>query len=302
MDISRYRVDGTEPFTLASFPTSRDDAFKDRDAENEYLTKNLRRLDELQEKFAADGRAGLLVIIQGMDASGKDGAINAVFSSMNQYGVHVYSYKSPTAHELAHDYLWRLHKNIPQRGDITVFNRSYYEDVLIVKVHQLYRKLNILDRVLDADVIGQRYRQIAEYERYLWENAIVVVKIMLNSSKENQTQRFLNRVDDPAKNWKFNIDDIIEREFWDDYQAAYEQAITHTATEYAPWYIVPADNRPYARIIVSETVMHALEELDPRFPRMKDRAYQDLELGRQYLNGDSEAVAQVRAIIEQRKG
>ncbi|MCL2818775.1 MAG: polyphosphate kinase 2 family protein [Actinomycetia bacterium] len=293
MDISRYRVDGSKPFVLADYATGRDDTFKNRKAELAFLAHNTEELDLLQARFAADGRAGLLVIIQGMDASGKDGSIRAVFAGMNQYGVHVFSFKSPTAQELSHDYLWRLHRHVPQRGDITVFNRSYYEDVLIVAVHKLYENLNILDRAKGPDVVEQRYQQIVNYERYLWENAIVVVKVMLNISKEEQAKRFLSRVYDPTKNWKFAIGDIIEREFWDDYQHAYQSAIDATATEIAPWFIVPADNKSFTRAVISQIVLDALVDLDPQFPKMKAKAYEDLELGRQYLMGDPEAIAQV---------
>lgn len=301
MDISRYRVDGSKPIKLANYTTERDDAFIESESEQEYLDRNTARLDELQERLAAAEVAGVLVIIQGMDASGKDGCIRSVFSGLNPYGVAVHSFKSPTAQELAHDYLWRLHQLTPPRGMITVFNRSYYEDVLIVKVHKLYQNLKILDRVKNDDLIETRYRQIVEYERYLWENAVVVVKVMLHVSKDQQARRFIRRVEDPTRNWKFNIDDILEREFWDDYQKAYQKCINNTASKIAPWYIVPADYKPYARAIVSEIVLATLESLNPQFPKMTASAYEDLELGHRYLMGDKGALKQVRAIIEKKR-
>ncbi|MCL2491133.1 MAG: polyphosphate kinase 2 family protein [Coriobacteriia bacterium] len=297
MDFNHFKVDGKKKISLADFRTDRDDTFKNKSAEVAFLEKNTAKLDELQARFAADGKAGLLVIVQGMDASGKDGSINAVFSGMNQYGVHVYSYKSPTARELAHDYLWRLHRNVPMRGDITVFNRSYYEDVLIVKVHKLYKQLNILDRAKSPQAIDDRYRQIVDYERYLWENAIVVVKFMLHISKDQQARRFLRRVYDPTKNWKFAISDIIEREFWDDYQNAYEKAVNATSTKIAPWYIVPADDKSFARAVMSQVVVDALEDLDPQFPKMKESAKDELELGRRYLIGEKDAIAEVKELV-----
>jgi len=283
MDTTKFMVDGTTPFSLASHSTKHEGTFESKKAGRAFLADNTVKLDELQARLAADGKAGILAIFQGMDASGKDGAIRAVFSGMNQYGVNVYSFKAPTSEELAHDYLWRIHRAAPQRGQIAVFNRSHYEDVLIVKVRKLYENLNTLDRAKGPDTIEERYRQIVEFEKYLWENAIIPVKFMLNISKDEQRKRFLSRIDDPAKNWKFEVSDIAERELWDEYQQAYEDAINATATKVAPWYVVPADNKWFTRAIVSQVVLETLENINPQYPEMDAEFLQKLAVCRTQL-------------------
>ncbi|MCL2024205.1 MAG: polyphosphate kinase 2 family protein [Coriobacteriia bacterium] len=266
MKTTKFIVDGSTHFDLAVHPTTRDKQFRDRQDGIEFLQSNAAAIAEHQSRLNADGRAGVLVLFQGMDASGKDGAIRTVFSQVSQSGLNVVSFKRPTHEELAHDYLWRLHRHMPQRGYITVFNRSHYEDVLIVRVHRLYEELTILDRCKGPDTIERRYRQICDYERYLWENGIVVLKFMLHISKKEQAKRLLSRIDDPYKNWKFESDDIAERERWDDYQCAYEDALNATATPESPWYVIPADTKWFARAAISQIIRDRIEELNPQFP------------------------------------
>jgi PPK2 family polyphosphate:nucleotide phosphotransferase len=225
-------------------------------------------LCEYQERLAAQDTWGVLLVLQALDAAGKDGTIRHVMSGVNPQGVAVHSFKQPSAEELDHDFLWRYAKRLPRRGDIAIFNRSHYEEVLVVRVHP-----EILDREQlpagakrKGDVWQRRYRQINDWERYLTENGIRVVKLFLNLSKEEQRIRFLRRLDLPDHNWKFSAADVKEREHWDDYQKAFSEMLSHTSTEWAPWYVIPADRKWFARIGAGAVLVNALMEIDPRFP------------------------------------
>jgi PPK2 family polyphosphate:nucleotide phosphotransferase len=225
-------------------------------------------LSEYQARLAAQDTWGVLVVLQALDAAGKDGTIRHVMSGVNPQGVAVHSFKQPSAEELDHDFMWRYAKRLPRRGDIAIFNRSHYEEVLVVRVHP-----GILDgeklppaAKRKRDVWQRRYRQINDWERYLTENGIRVVKLFLNLSKEEQRIRFLRRLDLPDHNWKFSAADVREREYWDDYQKAFSDMLTHTSTEWAPWHVIPADRKWFARIAAGAVLAHALMELDPRFP------------------------------------
>ena len=286
MDTAQYLVDGSTPFILSDRCTAHVDTFANKQAGQEFLAQNITKLDRLQSRFAADGRSALLVIIQGMDASGKDGVVRNVFSGMNQSGVDVRNFKAPTSDELAHDYLWRIHKALPQRGTIGVFNRSHYEDVLIGKVRKLYEDQNILKRCKKPNTIEKRYRQIVEFERYLWENAIIPVKFMLNISRVEQARRFLSRIDDPTKNWKFSSADFDDRVYWDAYQHAYEECINATATTRSPWYVIPADNKWYTRAVVSQIVLEKMKALKPKYPTMSQETLDQLAVYREHLMQD----------------
>jgi len=265
MDIQKYKVTGERKFDLKSFDTKPPSSFNPEDTQS-IMARNTAELSELQSKLYAQGKSGLLIIFQAMDAAGKDGAIKHVMSGINPQGVHVHSFKQPSPKELSHDYLWRAVKKLPERGKIAIFNRSYYEDVLVVKVHKLYEKLNIAERCKAEDTIEKRYRQIKNFEEYLWENGIVTVKIFLHLSKETQRKRFLKRIDEKDKNWKFSDADLRERGYWDDYQEAYQSAIEATAAEKSPWYIVPADKKPYTRAVISEILLDVMKELNPAYP------------------------------------
>jgi PPK2 family polyphosphate:nucleotide phosphotransferase len=216
------------------------------------------RLAELQERFYADGRHRLLVVLQGTDTSGKDGTIKDVFHGVNPSGVRIASFKAPSEHELAHDYLWRIHAQAPPKGEITVFNRSHYEDVLVVRVHDLVPK----------NVWRKRYDQIRAFEQMLFESDTVILKFFLHISKEEQRARLQARIDDPTKRWKFQHGDLEERKLWDDYQRAYEDALSKTSAEWAPWYVVPANQKWYRNFVVGSVVVAALEGLHMKYPEI----------------------------------
>lgn len=239
-------------------------------------------LDELQEKMFAHNRFGLLVIFQAMDAAGKDGTLKAVFSGVNPQGLRIYSFKRPTETELDHDFLWRTNMQLPERGTITVFNRSYYEEVLVVKVHPeilLNTQRLPVDISDDLDTVWEnRYEDIANLEKYLTRNGIHVVKFFLNVSKTEQSERLIERIEDPSKNWKFEEQDVKEREFWNDYQSAYEDAINATSTEQCPWYIIPADDKKNMRLIVASILAQKLKSLNMDYPK-SDAARQEILKG-----------------------
>lgn len=238
----------------------------DKQKIKELLQKNIDKLFELQGRLYADNKWGVLVIFQAMDTAGKDGAIKHVMRGLNPQGTHVRSFKQPSAEELDHDYLWRAHKYLPERGNIGIFNRSYYEDVLVVKVHDLLSKQNLPATTIADNVWNQRYRQINDFEKYLLENGILTVKIFLHISKDEQKKRLLSRIDDESKNWKFSEADVAERRYWDKYQAAYSECIQNTSTKESPWFVVPANNKWYARTAVSQIIGEVLDYLNPQYP------------------------------------
>jgi len=261
-------------------PAYRDDVLSKDDAE-ELLQEGVRLLAEYQERLAAQDSYAVLLCLQALDAAGKDGTIRHVMSGVNPQGVHVTSFKAPSAEELDHDYLWRCARALPARGDIGIFNRSYYEEVLVVRVHpELLDRQRLPEEKRGADVWQRRFREINAWERYLVDNGFVVLKVFLNLSKDEQRRRFLDRLDEPEKNWKFSAADAREREFWEEYQEAYSQMLTHTSTSWAPWYVVPADHKWFARICVSAILVHALMQIDPRFPVPDAAARADLEAAR----------------------
>lgn len=273
MNIKDYCCDGTKTFFPQRFDTSDTADFASKEEASARLISNIDRMAELQDRLYAENKEAVLIIFQAMDAAGKDGAIKHVMSGMNPQGITVHNFKQPTSEELDHDYLWRAMRALPNRGNIGIFNRSYYEDVLIVKVHELYKNLPLPKRCMTEDFFERRYRQIADFERYLDENGIRVIKFFLHISKDEQKQRFLARIDDPNKNWKFSQSDIEERTYWDDYQEAYADAINATSTEAAPWYIIPSDKKWFARLLISEIIVKTLEDIDPQYPELaKDKA------------------------------
>lgn len=286
MKADAYRFDGRTPCDLSKLPT---DAGGEKGKKDEYAAKtaaNLRRMEALQEALYADGREGLVILLQALDAAGKDGTIKHVMGGLNPQGVTVYNFKQPTRAELQHDYLWRVGQCLPPRGGIAIFNRSYYEDVLVVQLHDLQKGYQMAPRVLEQDkgkFFTQRYRQICHYEQYLYENSYRVVKIFLHVSKGEQKKRFLERIDTPAKNWKFSASDLAERAYFDDYQHLYEQVIDATATKEAPWYALPADQKWYTRYLVSEVVVNALEQCAPAYPRVDAAARAEMQKARRQL-------------------
>ena len=268
LDIRDYRFTKRGSFRLKDCDTAGTNGFHDKKQARSRLLENVAKMAELQDRFYAQDRESLLLIFQAMDSAGKDGAVKHVMSGLNPQGVKVVSFKQPSAEELDHDYLWRVHKALPGRGEIGIFNRSYYEEVLVGKVHNLPFSQKLPARCLDDRLWERRYRQLRHYEEYLTENGITVVKFFLNISKEEQRLRFLDRIDDETKNWKFSAADIAERAHWDEYMDAYEQAINQTAAPCAPWYVIPADKKWFARLLISEIVIHHLKKLDPQYPEV----------------------------------
>jgi PPK2 family polyphosphate:nucleotide phosphotransferase len=244
---------------------------------------------QMQERLYAQDRWALLLIFQGMDAAGKDGAIKHVMSGVNPQGCDVYSFKAPTNEELDHDYLWRCHKVMPERGKIGIFNRSYYEEVLVVRVHPgLLKAGKLPDRLLTKHVWDERYEDINAFERYLTRNGVVIRKFFLYISKKEQKRRFLERLEDSKKNWKFSLADIKERSFWKDYKEVYEEMIQKTATKQAPWYVIPADNKWFARLIVASAVVEAMDGLNLTFPDVDKAKKTELDQIRDSLLGDKD--------------
>jgi len=230
-------------------------------------------MEALQDKLYAENREGVVIMLQAMDAAGKDSTIKHVMSGINPQGVDVHSFKQPSAEELSHDYLWRATRALPARGKMALFNRSYYEDVLVVRVHELQKTYLMPKRCIEGnadDFFDRRFRQIRDFEEYLYENGYRLVKIFLNVGLDEQRKRFLERIDDETKNWKFSAGDLKERDLWPQYMAAYEDAINGTSTKHSPWFIIPADQKWYARYLVSEAVVDALEACDPHYPELPD--------------------------------
>src|SRR5262249_48439535 len=257
---------------------------EDKPRSKEALANGVMALAELQDKLYAQDKWAVLLIFQAMDAAGKDGAIKHVMSGINPQGCEVYSFKSPSSEDLDHDYLWRCMKDLPNRGHIGIFNRSYYEEVLVVRVHPNFlAKQKIPPQLVSKRIWEERFEDIRNFEQYLTRNGVVVRKFFLHVSKKEQKQRFLDRIDDPLKNWKFSSNDANERDFWDDYMEAYEEMIQETATKDAPWYVVPADNKWFTRLIVSLAVIETLDSLDLAYPEVDEGKLKELAAAKKKL-------------------
>jgi PPK2 family polyphosphate:nucleotide phosphotransferase len=254
----------------------------------ELLQTGVTLLADYQARLAAQDTYGVLVCLQALDAAGKDGAIRHVMSGVNPQGVHVNGFKTPSAEELDHDYLWRYARKLPARGDIGIFNRSHYEEVLVVRVHKEFLdRQKLPPEAKGKDVWERRYGEINNWERHLYDNGIRVVKIFLNLSKEEQRRRFLRRIDLPEKNWKFSVNDVRERKYWDDYQDAFSEMLSATSTEWAPWYVVPADRKWFARLCVSAILAHTLIEIDPNYPTVSDESRRRLQEAKSSLEAEA---------------
>lgn len=281
-----FRVTDGDKFRLKDYDPSDTLGFgaEDKPRAKEALAIGVQALAELQDKLYAYDKWGLLLIFQAMDAAGKDGAIKHVMSGVNPQGCQVYSFKTPSAEDLDHDYLWRCMKRLPQRGNIGIFNRSYYEETLVVRVHpEFLEKQKLPPSLIGKDVWENRYRDIRAFERYLANNGFLTIKFFLNVSKKEQKQRFLSRLEESEKNWKFSASDMAEREYWDDYQNAYEDMICNTATKHAPWYVVPADNKWFSRIVVAAAIIHTLAELDLEYPKVGPDKLKELAAAKKRL-------------------
>ncbi len=280
----KFRLKDVDPGDTLDFES--DEKPKAQDA----LAAGVEALAELQEKLWAQDRWAVLIIFQAMDAAGKDGAIKHVLSGVNPQGCEVTSFKAPSAEELDHDFLWRCAKRLPERGRIGIFNRSYYEETLVVRVHQNFLAGQKLPQDLKTkNIWKRRFRDITNFERYLTHNGILVLKFFLHVSKGEQQKRFLERIDDPSKNWKFSLNDVREREHWDDYMDAYEQTIRHTAAKYAPWYVVPADNKWFTRLVVAAAIVENVNALDLEFPKLDEDQLKALEEAKKSLVTDQRA-------------
>jgi len=282
--IKPYCITDGKSFKLKDIDPDDTGEFDKNDKERlkESLDEGIAQLRELQEKLYADDKWGVLLIFQAMDAAGKDGAIKHVFSGINPQGCQVTSFKSPSTEELDHDFLWRCNKNLPERGRFGIFNRSYYEEVLVVRVHPEYLGAQKLP-LSDNNIWKKRFQDITQFEKYLAHNGILVRKFFLHVSKKEQKKRFLERLDKPDKNWKFSQADVKERQHWDEYMDAYEDMIRNTASEYAPWFVVPANNKWYTRAVVGAVVIDALLSLNLEFPKLDKKHLADLQAAREAL-------------------
>lgn len=276
----RYCVGDGKKFKLKDYKTKPhlDLGPEDKPLVKQALQMGVDALSALQDILYAQDRWSLLVIFQAMDAAGKDGAIKHVMSGINPQGCQVSSFKAPSAEDLDHDFLWRCQKHLPERGRIGIFNRSYYEEVLVVRVHEnILRSQKLPEELVTKDIWEERYKDIRNFEKYLHRNGTIVIKIFLNVSKDEQRKRFIERVDDPDKNWKFSAADAKERGFWKDYMNAYDEMIRNTSTEGAPWYVIPADNKSYARIAVASAIIHALDQMDLEYPKVSKEKIAELQ-------------------------
>jgi PPK2 family polyphosphate:nucleotide phosphotransferase len=276
--VEPLRISQGKKFRLKDFDAGDTDGLKDKDDAHGLLEQSVAMLSQLQEKLYAQDRWSVLIILQGMDASGKDGVIKHVMSGVNPQGCDVWSFKAPSPEELDHDYLWKTHKLIPERGKIGIFNRSYYEELLVVRVHpDVLGAEKLPASVVSKQIWQQRFEDINAFERYLTRNGVIVLKFFLHLSKKEQKKRFLERLEDSKKNWKFSMADVKERGFWKEYQEAYQEMIQNTATENAPWHVVPADNKWFTRLVVAFAVVTALNGLKLSFPDEQKPKRKELE-------------------------
>lgn len=281
--ITPFRHDGSGKFHLKDHKTDeRGDL--DKEKAQAILDDNKKRLTGFQEKLYAQDRWSLLIVFQAMDAGGKDSAIKAIFEGINPQGCEVHAFKAPSSKELDHDFLWRHAVALPERGRIGIFNRSHYEECLVTRVHpEILAKEKLPPKLVTKNIWKERFEDISAFERYLSRNGTVVLKFFLNISREEQRKRFLDRLEDPAKQWKFSMGDIEERALWPRYQAVYQDIVRHTATPHAPWYVVPADHKWFARVVIGSVINATLEKLDLRFPRADKASLQEFEQVRQAL-------------------
>jgi PPK2 family polyphosphate:nucleotide phosphotransferase len=273
------RVEKARHFDLARYdPAERFGLSSEADAIKGMLADGIARLEKLQPRLYADGRWSVLIVFQGMDAAGKDSAIKHVMSGVNPQGCEVHGFKEPSAEELEHDFLWRAAQRLPARGRIGIFNRSYYEEVLVVRVHpELLQRQKLPSGATGPDIWKHRFKEIRAFERHLVRNGTLVLKFHLRISKGEQRKRFLARIDEPAKRWKFSMNDIKERGRWDRYMAAYQEMIRATSTDYAPWYVIPADHKHVAWLVVADAIVEALQGLKLEYPRIRGEALQELK-------------------------
>ena len=281
--VAPFRVDGSVEFHLKSHKANAKGGL-DKDKAEKILEANRKRLNDFQEKLYAQDRWSLLLIFQGMDAAGKDSAIKSIFDGVNPQGCEVHSFKQPSTLELDHDFMWRSVIALPQRGRIGIFNRSYYEECLVTRVHpEILVKEKIPPKLITKDIWRERFEDISAFERYLTRNGTIILKFFLNVSKQEQRERFLERLEAPSKNWKFSMADITERALWNRYQAVYQDIVRHTSTAVAPWHVVPADHKWFARVVIGSAIVSALETLDLKFPKADKASLEEFKHVREAL-------------------
>jgi PPK2 family polyphosphate:nucleotide phosphotransferase len=277
MDIKNFKIPSDKTIRLKDFDPAFTDGFKNKEEAKEKLDNDIQEMSRLQDILYANSQYGILMVIQAMDAAGKDGIIKHVMSGINPQGCEVYSFKSPSSEELDHDYMWRCLKKTPEKGRIGIFNRSYYEEVLVVRVHpEIINYQNLPAFKNNEEFWDTRFEDINNIENYLFRNGIIVLKFFLHVSKEEQRNRFLDRINNEEKNWKFSVADVKERKYWDDYQLAYEIMLNKTNTEHAPWYIIPADKKWFTRASVSEIIVRNLRKLNLEYPKISKEKREEL--------------------------
>ena len=287
--VKPYRIDDGKKFRLKDIDPGDTGHLHSKEHAVELLQRGISEMADQQDKLYAQDRWAVLLIFQAMDAAGKDGAIKHVMSGINPQGCQVYSFKAPSAEELSHDPLWRCIVRLPQRGRIGIFNRSYYEEVLVVRVHpELLKNERVPPKMIDKHLWKVRFEGINHFEEYLHRNGVIIRKFFLHLSKQEQKQRFLARLDHPEKNWKFSAADVREREYWDDYQTAYEDMIVHTATKHAPWYVVPADNKWFTRTVVAAAIVETLQGLNLKYPKVDTEKRKELKAAAAALRAEKE--------------
>jgi PPK2 family polyphosphate:nucleotide phosphotransferase len=282
--VKQFRVTDGAEFRLKDFDPAETLGLKSKEHAQETLESGVARLCDLQDKLFAQDRWAILVVLQAMDAAGKDSLIKHVMTGLNPQGCRVSSFKEPSTEELDHDFLWRATRALPERGKIGIFNRSYYEEVLVVRVHpEILSRERLPAELVSGKIWRERFEDIRAYERYLDRNGIIILKFFLNVSRKEQKKRFLERLDEPEKNWKFSASDVMEREHWGEYMDAYEEMIQNTSTERAPWYVVPADHKWFTRVVVAEALVHALDKLNLSYPQVDKKKRKDLKKARAVL-------------------
>jgi len=287
---ARYRIDEGKDFRLDALdPADTAGLDIDKDEAKERLAEDLDKMRKLQERLYAEGKWSVLMVLQAMDAGGKDSAIEHVMSGINPQGCSVHSFKAPSTIELQHDFLWRHQIAVPVRGRIGIFNRSHYEEVLVVRVHpEILKGQNLPDKLVGKDIWKERFEDIRDFERHLANSGTVILKFFLHTSKTEQAKRFLARIDEEDKNWKFSTGDMAEREFWDDYMDAYEDMVRNTAQPCAPWFVVPSDNKWFSRIVIAAALVDALERIDPQFPEVSEDQKRAMKEARDVLASEIE--------------
>ncbi|MEO8398597.1 MAG: polyphosphate kinase 2 family protein [Ignavibacteriaceae bacterium] len=279
----KFIVNPDSKLDLSKIPTKYSGEIKSKKDAKKILKENIKKMSELQAELYADNKYSMLIIFQAMDAAGKDGTIKHVMSGLNPQGTQVFSFKQPSSEELDHNFLWRINKALPEKGRIGIFNRSHYEDVLVVRVHNLIQFHKIPSDLQTENIWEQRFREINDFEKYLYENGTIILKFFLHVSKEEQKERFISRIENPSKNWKFSEGDIKERGFWNDYQKCYQEAISATSKIHAPWFIIPADKKGFMRLAVSDIISETLQNLNINYPKLSDEQIKNLDKYKQIL-------------------